>query len=67
MVNRSALVLKLLYYDPTGTIAAARQLLSLRRLEGKEIAITEYTWVRDTSFTLQALFNLGHLSEHMAI
>jgi GH15 family glucan-1,4-alpha-glucosidase len=63
MVDRSALILKLLQYEETGTIAAAATTSLPENIGGVRNWDYRYTWVRDTSFTLQALFNLGHISE----
>jgi hypothetical protein len=63
MVDRSALALKLLAHEPAGTIAAAATTSLPECVGGVRNWDYRYTWVRDASFTLQALFSLGHLSE----
>ncbi|RJP16578.1 MAG: DUF547 domain-containing protein [Candidatus Abyssobacteria bacterium SURF_5] len=63
MINRSALVLKLLYFNPTGAIAAAGTTSLPEKIGGVRNWDYRYSWIRDTAFTLQALFRLGHLSE----
>lgn len=62
-VNRCALALKLLYYDPEGTMAAAATTSLPEAIGGTRNWDYRYMWLRDASFTLNALFSLGHLSE----
>ncbi len=63
MVNRSALVLKLLFSQEHGATIAAVTFGLPEKIGGERNWDYRYTWLRDSSFSLYALVRLGFSSE----
>src|SRR5665648_832347 len=65
-ITRSLVTLKALAYEPTGGIVAAVTTSLPEQIGGPRNWDYRYSWLRDSTYTLQALISAGYLAEARA-
>ena len=63
IVNRSALALKLMIYDPTGALVAAPTMALPQTMERAYNWDYRYTWLREAAFAMFVLIRIGFRDE----